>query len=200
MLIDQLPETPAPAVETKTDAATETPAPPAVAEVQVKLDAAEGRAAALTVRVDAAEATAAAQTARADAAEAKLVELATRADAAEAKLASFDTRVAARVALVEAAKSVLGPTYKADGVSDRDVQVAAILKVNPEFVAEGRADAYVEGVFETAVSSGQAADAKRARLREDVRTVKADASDLPKESLFEKNRRETAEYLAKLHR
>lgn len=59
-------------------------------------------------------------------------------------------QIAARTALEMTAKKVLGAEYKCDGIADRDLMIAAIVKTDPEFKADGKSDDYVAGRFESA--------------------------------------------------
>ena len=123
-------------------------------------------------RADAAEQLLATETSRADAAEAKLTELTAnleavtaRADAAEAKIANIPALVAARVTLESGVRTVLGPEFKLDGLSDRELHLASIRKSRPDFKDEGRSDAYIEGVFDSVVTQTGQVQAARTNLK-----------------------------------
>jgi hypothetical protein len=99
--------------------------------------------------------------ARADKAEgerdaAKAAELAAnkaRQDAADA----IESRVEARLALRGKAAGVLGASFKFDGLTDREVKVAVIKKLDGDDVAAERSDDYVDGRFDACVARGSAA-------------------------------------------
>ena len=104
----------------------------------------ESHAANETKRAD--DATSALATAKATAAEAQ-----GRADAADKALkdeqAQGPARVTARLALQASAAKVLGPEFKYDGKTDQEIMVAAIVKGDPEFKADGQDAAYIRGRF-----------------------------------------------------
>lgn len=65
----------------------------------------------------------------------------------------IDAAVAARVALVEGARRVLGEDAELDGLPDRKVMEQALAKVDSELKLDGRSDDYVRGMFEQAVKA-----------------------------------------------
>ena len=71
-----------------------------------------------------------------------------RADADPSKV---DERVNARLALLDAARTILGSDYDAKGKSDREVRVAALQKVDEKVVLDGKSDDYVAARFDMAV-------------------------------------------------
>jgi hypothetical protein len=95
--------------------------------------------------------------ARADKAEAER-------DAARAEVTAlkdpkrFDSAVSARVSLLVTAGNVLGAEYRADGKTDRQVQVDVIKKADPKFDDANRTDAYVQARFDLIAESGARAD------------------------------------------
>lgn len=173
--------------------------PEQIAALQADNQKLQGQADAEKARADAAAAQLVELTAKVTASEALVVTEKARADAAEtarndaAQLATpeaIDARVAARVALVDGARGVLGAAFKADGVSDRDVRIAAITKLDPTFKADGRSDDYVAGRFESVTrATTDATDAQVATHR----AVVDAAGSAPTEGLIEKNQRESRE-------
>ena len=73
--------------------------------------------------------------------------------------ARIDAAVAARVAFVGRARTVLGDEYKADGKTEREIMVEAIRKDEADFDPKDRSDGYLEGRFVELVKKG-AAEAK----------------------------------------
>lgn len=92
--------------------------------------------------------------ARADTLQGRLDAAESRAKALEAASTpeALDARVTARVALQDAARKLLGADFRADGKSDRDVMVAALVKGDANFRADGLSDDYVRGRFEAAAA------------------------------------------------
>ncbi len=101
-----------------------------------------------------------AETKRADAAEAavkvaeaKASEATGRADAATTALtaandpAAVTAKVNARLALQATASKILGADFKFDGKSDHEIMVAAIVKTDAEFKADGKDEGYILGRF-----------------------------------------------------
>jgi hypothetical protein len=95
------------------------------------LDAAQGRLDALTAELEAARKG--------------------LAEATDAK--RLDAAVAARVALVDAARKVLGGDYRADGKTDREVMIDAVVAADAAVKLDGKSDDYVLARFEVAVAS-----------------------------------------------
>jgi len=67
----------------------------------------------------------------------------------DADPAKVEERVAKRIDLVESARRI-DAKIETKGKSDRDVRVAAIFKVDPEFKADGKSDDYVAARFDIA--------------------------------------------------
>lgn len=136
-----------------------------LASLQARVDAAEAEVAKLTkARTDAVDA-ATAITKERDVALGERDVAVKRADAAEK---SVGDKVASRVALVQDARAILGESLTIDGMSDNDVRVATIKKVDPDFNADGQSEDYVRGVFASTVRSSAAADASLGKLRSDA--------------------------------
>lgn len=93
-----------------------------------------------------------------------------RADALEAELAParLDARVAERAALVEKVRPVLGAEAKLDGLSDHEIKIQAITKLDPSFkvdsVAEAERAVYVRVRFESDLRHAAKPDAKPSPL------------------------------------
>jgi hypothetical protein len=90
--------------------------------------------------------------ARADAAEAELVK------AKEALKVATDPvgmreQIKARVSLETQARSVVGPDIKLDSLSERDVKIAVISKLTPDFKASGKSDDYVSARYDLAIET-----------------------------------------------
>lgn len=75
-----------------------------------------------------------------------------RADADPAKI---DERVNARLALLDAARDILGKDFDAKGQSDREVRVAALKKVDEKMNLDGKSDDYVAARFDLAVEQAR---------------------------------------------
>lgn len=147
-----------------------------VEELQGRCDASEAKVAELTkARMDAAEVTETLTKER-DAAVA-------RADAAEAQVAEIPKRVDARLSLERDARVILGAEYKADGLSDHDLRVAAIKKADASFDPEAKSQDYVAGVFASRVQAEKAATASLEKVRQDSLRAPATA---PEKSALEK--------------
>jgi small nuclear ribonucleoprotein (snRNP)-like protein len=109
---------------------------------------------------------------RADALESKLKESEKmRTDASD----SFPKAVAARVVLERKAHAVLGSAEKLDALTDREVKVKVLAKLDAEFKADGVSDAYVDGAF--AVATKKIVEIERARA-----AVEDDADDADDEA------------------
>lgn len=151
-----------------------------------------------------------AEKARADAAEAALAETKTRADKAEADRDVAQTeltkerqarkdaddsiapRVRARVALETAALAVLGREVKLDGMTDRDIRVAVVKRVDAIDLDASRSDAYVEARYDSALERAEKAGSALADARELVelgrRDGGADPGDAARARMLERNR------------
>ena len=138
----------------------------------------------------------AAATARADAADAALVQTKARFDAlqgerdalaakaeAEAKArtdaaAAFLPMVNARVALVTKVAGVLKDVDLA-AMSDREIKVAAIKRLDNVDIAADKSDDYVNGRFDVSIERTDAADAALAATRGAMETSRKDAATDP---------------------
>ena len=60
----------------------------------------------------------------------------------------LEERLAARLALIEEAKAKCGVELKTDGLSDRDIKLAAIGAVRSDFKADDKSDAYIDAAFD----------------------------------------------------
>lgn len=93
-----------------------------------------------------------------------------RADALEAELAParIDARVAERAALIEKVRPVLGAEAKLDGLSDHEIKVQAITKLDSSFkldsVAESERALYVRVRFDSEMRHATKSDAKPSPL------------------------------------
>lgn len=67
---------------------------------------------------------------------------------ADAAQKSFDSKIDARVALVDTARVALGADFAHAGKTDRDIRVAVITKLDPEFKADGKSDDYLAARFD----------------------------------------------------
>lgn len=98
-----------------------------------------------------------------------------RADSTSEKI---DGLVKARVALIEAAKPILGKDFKADA-SDLDIMQAVVLKQCPEAKFDGytgeMAEVYTKARFDGVIA--QIAEAPVASQRQNIRTKSADGQD-----------------------
>lgn len=135
-------------------------------------DAAEAKEKDLQEKVDAAEAKADAAQAKADAAEAKVEKLEKERADADAGMADA---VKARVSLEKDAAKVLGDAFNADA-SDAEIKRAVADKAYPG-KCEGKSDAYVDALFDLAVTEKEEADAKEADAKADAAEAKETASN-----------------------
>lgn len=103
-------------------------------------------------RVTKAEKRAESAIARADAAEKTAAELQGKLDSA-LDPASLDARVAARAKLVGDCELLTGVQARVDGMSDRQIKVAALQAQDDTFRADGKSDEYVDAYFESRVKS-----------------------------------------------
>lgn len=124
--------------------------------LQKEIDALKAENARLTVAVSKADsARLDTITAEKDTAVAELTSLRVKYDAAVAAGSdeAMSAKVAARVALEATAVSLLSTPakpFKADGLSDRDVQVLVVAKHDPTFKSDGKSDEYVSARFDGA--------------------------------------------------
>lgn len=92
---------------------------------------------------------------------------AARREATDAKKALEDAkkdeaeRIDARVALIDAARGVLGKDFDAKGKSDREVRIAVLAKVDSKIDFTGKSDDYVAAAFDLATKK---VDGERAAL------------------------------------
>lgn len=114
-----------------------------------------------------------------------------RADKAEAERDDFKTKldeatdpkkradeVKARVELLRGAADVLGTSEKLDGLSDHEVRVKVVAKANPKLTLDGKSEAYVEALFDRAVSDKREdGGMKQARTAAEVATRTGDRDD-----------------------
>lgn len=143
----------------------------------------------------------AAEKARADQAEAARDEAQAKADSANLQLDaavkartdaedSFAGRVRARVELETKAATVLGADGKVEGLSDRELKVAVVKKIDGEDLPADKSEAYIEGRYDAAVSRFAKADANLAAVR-DAANDAAPAGDPEKvafENMVQRNR------------
>jgi hypothetical protein len=94
----------------------------------------------------------AAMEAKADSALAEVAKL--KADAADAPK-RIRAEMAARMNLENGARSVLGKAVKLDGLSDREVRVAVLTKLEPKFDVAPKSDEYVSAKFDIAIESAK---------------------------------------------
>lgn len=116
-----------------------------------------------------------------------------KTDAAETAKAEA-SRVDERVTLLDSAKSILGTETAFVGKTDREVRVAALVKVDPASNFDGKSDDYVTAAFDIAVKSVKTDRAALGDLNEvtALPVAHADAS----ESEIDKSKRENAERTA----
>jgi hypothetical protein len=133
-------------------------------------DAADAQVKDLQEKIDAAEAKADAAQAKADAAEAKVEKLEKERADVEAGMADA---VKARVALEKDAAKVLGDDFKADA-TDAEIKRAVADKAYPG-KCEGKSDAYVDALFDLAVTAHDEAQAKEAEAKADAAEAKENA-------------------------
>lgn len=70
----------------------------------------------------------------------------------------FRAKVRARVALESQAVEVLGTEVTLDSLSDREIKEKVVVKLRPEFNADGRTDDYLDGRFEMSVEDFKSSD------------------------------------------
>jgi hypothetical protein len=114
--------------------------------------------------------------ARADVAEADKAKLTTEV-AALKDPKRFDEALAARDALREGARKVLGADFKFDGLDETAVRKAVVGKAYPDFKLDGKSADYLDGMFTAAVAKGAEDSADLAALRLDADGVKLDGGD-----------------------
>lgn len=78
----------------------------------------------------------------------------------------IQAKVAERLSLEKQAGKVLGDEFKCDGLSDREIKLAAVAKVMPDHkVADDASDSLIEGLYQGALATG-------------AKTWKADGKDV----------------------
>ena len=125
-----------------------------------------------------------------DAATAQVASLTAEKTALEA---SMDGRVKARVALQETGRKVLGAEAKVDAMSDRDIKLAVIAKVQKVEVPKDRQDNadYVQGRFEAAIAvagpsaAGDARVAIHEALKTDNSTVESGKAEAARKKMYQ---------------
>lgn len=133
-----------------------------------------------------------------DALSGRLDALTAELEASKAKLAEatdakrLDAAVAARVALVDDARKVLGADYRADGKTDREVMVDAIVASDKAVKLDGKSDDYVLARFEVAVASRSdaapgLAEANDAAVKGNTASRADEAPKHPRELMLEAN-------------
>lgn len=173
-------------------------APAANDQLQKDLDAARADNEAVRKERDAARKDATDATARADKAEAerdaaKKDATEAKADAAKARTdasATTDAAVEARVHLIDAARGVLGSDFKAtkkDGektvsMSDKEIRIAVIAKVDPALKLDGKTDAYIEARFDLATESVKTDRSELGKVNE---TTMTPAGSTPTKSVLD---------------
>jgi len=151
--------------------------------LQKDLDAARAESEALRKERDAARSDSADQKKRADTLEAerdaaKRDAEKVRTDAADAKK-SEDARVEARVALLDSARSVLGKDFDAKGKSDREIRIAALVKVDSKANFDGKSDDYVAAAFDIATKQVASENKSLAQTNEVTTSPKVDEDESP---------------------
>lgn len=173
-------------IDNKSDAAALRTAATRLAEAEKRADAAEGKLEAAEARADAAEG-------RADAAEGRVRELSenrldeseitkrdeeidalkVRCDEAENALiavpAMIKAAVQSRVSIEKDATFVMGPEFRMDDVSDRDIMLQVIAKLSGVDIEKERSDDYVRARFDGAVEGFLEGEKALGKIRDDVR-------------------------------
>ncbi len=158
-----------------------------VAQAIAKQDAA--RAAELqaaTVRADEAAGQVAAEKARADGLAKELeAEKKARQDAEDpAKVAA---RVDARVAVMDAGRSILGKEVDLTKMTDREIQVAVVEKVDGDKIAADEHERYVKGRFDSAVKRAARGDAELEALRQTAKDGERQDGATAREKAYREN-------------
>jgi len=139
-----------------------------IAELTVARDMEKARADTAETKVAELEGKLDAEKARADAAEKA------RTDAAEA----LAGQIQARVDLQTAALKVLGDDLALGKMTDREIKVAVVKKVDGAEIADDKADAYVDARFDVAIERAAKADESLAETRKTAETAtKSDNED-----------------------
>ena len=104
-----------------------------------------------------------------------------------ADTARFDAAIEARIALVDAARPVVGAAYSFAGKTDRQVRVDTITAIDPTFKADGKADAYVDAAFDFALKGVSATKAQKDAVTKTVTAaLHGDNTETPELSPAEK--------------
>ncbi|CAH2606153.1 conserved protein of unknown function (plasmid) [Rhodovastum atsumiense] len=133
----------------------------ALRDAKTRADKAEGDIAALAARHGSAieakdgemAALAAAHKAAIEAKDGEIAALAARIP----DVAAFDAAIAARSALIDSARKLLGSDYAFAGKTEADIRRAAVAKRLGDKAVDGRSDDYVVAAFDTLVASAAAA-------------------------------------------
>lgn len=124
-------------------------------EVKSKLEALEARTDAAETKVKAFDEL----QGRFDAVEAQLAETASQLEETQKQVLSpeeVEAAVNERIELVEGAKAVVGDSMDFKGMNARDIKIAVIKSVKGDsFEAEGKSEEYVNGFYESSVTSAQ---------------------------------------------
>lgn len=105
--------------------------------------------------------------ANAVAAEAKAKELQGKLDAA-VDTSKLDELVAARAALLESARKVLGAEAKLDGKTEAQIKAEVVAKAYPDEKLDGQHPAFVDGLYKAALKKDASSDLVRVRQRGDA--------------------------------
>lgn len=98
---------------------------------------------------------------------------------AEAAPSHIDAKVASRLALQDKARKVLGTEAKFDGKTDLEIMLECVKAGEPSLKVDGKAPAYVEGMFDTVSARYAASEASAAKVREDANATTADGQKNP---------------------
>lgn len=104
---------------------------------------------------------------------------------------TFLDRVRARVALETKAASVLGADAKVETLSDRDIKIAVVKKVDGEDLPAEKSEAYVDGRYDASISRFAKTDAALANAREaaqEATSAPADTEADARKKMIERNR------------
>jgi hypothetical protein len=93
----------------------------------------------------------------------------------------LDERVAARTALINAAKRVLPEEHKFDGQSARQIQEAVLVQIDSSFEPKGRSDEYIGARFDQAMDERKdGGGAQPSSNLEEARRITAPAKPAPR--------------------
>lgn len=155
---------------------------------KARADAAEGALKEVSAKVAAAEAKADTAQAKADAAMADLAgEKKARLDSVEATKAE----IRSRIELERTAGDVLGTGVKLDGVKDTEIKVQVLSRLDADFVAAGKSEAYVAARFDIAMekyrAENPALDALRVAAAAPGKPAPRLDDDSPRKEFMKKN-------------